>query len=453
MSGIGANVRRAFALSFLLLSCAPEEPSPPLPAFGDDRVAEVLSRDPSRAPRTYAEHEALFGVGRACATPSTFVIEEQGTRFAEVVVPLARVAPRVIVTGCGSTPDSYGLFTVMPTDPARDPKDPLARTPVEVMALDRTTGTYSFYVFDDEGVQRIVRDASDRVYTVVSPRDGSKPRRVDGGRRCYGCHVQGGPIMASLGDPWTSWISVRRKSPLGSYEGETAALTKGGLANDLEPIVRNGNRALARAIGARTLAGLEPGGVSRLLRSVFCETEVQWASASSTMPLSLFVDPGAAAGAELVAPPSTDGFPALLPVRSDIDQRIEEWLVEKGILELETVRVVRLLDDRNDVFSPSRCGVLEGLTVPADGVDAFLRAALGPAIARLPEPAARYARALFGDGDLAAARAAYFASVRARIDAERDDRTALEARVAARRLAARAMFPTSAHPLPIAALP
>lgn len=458
-----------------VLSCAPmpEDAAPArVEVFGDDRVADVLGRDPARAPRTFAEHEAMFGVGRACGR-ETFVIEEQGTRFAEVMVPLAHVAPRAIVAGCGTSAElaaSYGLFTVMPADPARDALDPLAPAPVEVMALDRRTGTYSFYVFDDSSVQRIVRDASDQVFTLTARRDGAPPTRVPSGPRCYGCHVQGGPIMASLADPWTSWISVRHEKALGSYRGETASvMTRVSGGDELEPIVRNALRVMTvglpgvpdSGLGPRTLAGLEPGGLPRLLRSVFCETELQWASASDTVPLQLFVDPGAAAGAGLMRPAAGDAFPSLFPIRSEIDQRIEEWLVLRNLLSIETVRVVRLLDDANDVFSRARCSafdaVLAGLPSEPEKIDAHVRRALAPIVAALPSVPASYARALFGDGDVAAARDAYFTMIRVRlardVAALGSDRATWEARVSTRRAAARAMFPTSAHPLPLAGVP
>lgn len=45
-----------------------------------------------------------------------------------------------------------------------------------------------------------------------------------------------------------------------------------------------------------TVDGDQPGSVGKLLESVFCQTELQYASAFGTVPLELFVDPGAVAG-------------------------------------------------------------------------------------------------------------------------------------------------------------
>lgn len=487
---------RALALSVILAStaaCGSRDPAPPSqappidagvddlpPLFGDDRVAQVLGRDPTRAPRSLAEHEALFGVGRACpreGSREVYVIEEAATRVDGRTIPTSGPVPRVVVTGC--SPDAslagaavaYGLFTVVSTDPARDPKDPLSRAVVEAMALDRTTGAYQFYVFDPDGMERIVRGLDGRVRTVRATRDGAVSVREDG-PSCFGCHVHGEPIMATLADPWTSWVSTRARTPIGSYVGETASIVaeasapeakRASFANALEPVVRNAIRELVFGrTGAPGTGIAATTDVRTLLRSVFCETQLQWASANETIPLQLFVDPGAAVGAELARPSAVDAWPALFPVRSEIDLRIEEGLVARSVLSSETVRVVRLLDDARDVLSPARCAllprVLEGLPEDRAAIDAHVREVLRDAITTLPPPTSAYARALLDRAPIDAPRAAYFADLRARLDAEiatlsKGARAAIEARVRERRLAARAMFPGDVHPLPIAAVP
>jgi hypothetical protein len=479
---------RALLVASLICACSSprETPQPgPIPLFGDDRVADVLGRDPARAPRTFAEHEALFGVGRACSRTDSheiFVIEERATRFAEVIVPTTTIAPRVIVSGCSPAPQSldgvavsFGMFTVMPTDPSRDARDPLAVTPIEVMALDRRTGTYGFYVFDEQGVQRIVRTETGVVRTVVGKRDGSVEELASKGPRCFGCHVQGGPLMASLGDPWTSWVSTRTEVAVGSYEGETAAIVaesnmldrsvrRAAFANALEGIVRNAIRAFVvggaepgSGLVARTLGGAEPGGLPHLLRSVFCETELQFASTFETVPLQLFVDPAAVVGADITRPIAAPGddFPQLLPIRSEMDLRIEEQLVTRGVLSRATVQAIRLLDDERDVFSEKRCSllprVIEALPVDPRAVDAYVREVVRDA---LPADAA-FARALLDGREDPGARDAYFAAVGQRFaDAVASftaDRAMWVDRLMERRQRARAMFPGDAHPLPFAA--
>lgn len=449
-------MRRVLLFALALLGCsAREEQAPRSPAvFGDDRVADTLARDPARAPRTFAEHEALFGVGRACKRADShevYVIEENATRFAEVMIPTAAPVPRAIVTGCNPKPESldgvavsFGLMTVMPTDPARLGGDPLARAPIEAMALDRTTGLYNFYIFDDAGVQRIVREGS-AIKTVVAGRDGTVTTRVEPSARCFGCHVHGGPLMAALADPWTSWVSTRDEEP-GGYSGETAAIVaesnqlktskRAAFANALEGVMRN-------AIRAFVVSGLGPRTDRKaLLRSVFCETELQWASTFDTVPLQLVVDPAAAAGSGLTRPIATDTFPQLLPIRSEIDLKIEDYLVSNGVLSESTVRAIRLVDDSNDIFSDKRCALYpRAIENPTDaGIRAVVRDATNS-----------YGRALLDGredgGD------AYFTELRARVARELADRPLLEARLRERRARARAMFPGDMHPLPIGAVP
>ncbi|MGZ3456354.1 MAG: hypothetical protein ACXVEF_42515, partial [Polyangiales bacterium] len=159
----------------LVLGCSSSkvtEAPPPtksdLPLFGDDRVADVLARDPAKAPTSLLEHEAQFHVGRACE--DVFVVEERATRQNNMTLPLDRVVPRVVYGACrdGLVAD---LFTVVPTDPARPASDPLVQNAVETKALDRTTKKYGFYVFDANGVTRIFEDHG-KVRTIVGSRNG-----------------------------------------------------------------------------------------------------------------------------------------------------------------------------------------------------------------------------------------------------------------------------------------
>jgi hypothetical protein len=493
--------RLASATAFVAAAaCAPSGPSPseevrgdpsadPEPRFelfGDDRVAEVLRRDPSAAPRTYAEHEILFGIGRSCRgvrSREIFVIEERATRIAERVVPTDRPVPRVVVTGCSGAESSEGagsaeanrisaeIFTVVPTDPARPREDPLLPAPIEVIARDLRTGSYSFYVFDDAGVTRVVRDR-DRVRSIFGGRDGSSATTVESGPRCFGCHVAGGPIMPAAADPWTGWISGRTPRATSAFAGETAAIvaesvgTSGrrGHADALEQIVRNATRALVFAAGdeaiARFRADHDPRSIEALLRAVFCEVELEWASASPRgRPLPLFVDPGAMVGIAFDRPAGAAG-PVSVPIRGEWDRRVEDLLVTRGLLRPETVLSLRLVDDRNDVFSEARCALLPQVLASLDrdrvggaALDAVVRAHVRRALAG-EDPAAVYGRALLDqDGSDAArtalevARAAFADRVRARIAELGDDE--LEALAAVRRVAARRLFPADAHPIPV----
>lgn len=455
--GIPQVVRRV-AAALVLFGCstrteATVSPSPSL--FGDDRVADVLQRDPARAPRTLTEHEALFRVGRRCDRTDShemFVIEERATRLAEVMIPTSGPVPRVVITGCNPNPESldgvavsFNFMTVIPTDPARPSDDPLAPAPIEVMARDRVTGLYSFYVFDDEGVQRIVRDAGS-VRTLVGRRDGTITTRVESTPRCFGCHVNGGPLMASLADPWTSWVSTRNETP-GKYAGETAALVsesnqlmtskRASFANALEGVMRNGIRSFV--VNGLAVSNSLP----QHLRSVFCETELQFVSAFDTVPLQLVVDPAAAAGSGITRPIAGDTFPQHLPIRSEIDVRIEDYLVATGVLTAHTVQAIRLVDDQNDIFSEKRCALLPRVLekLPKTGIDAYIRSIVRPALS------SPYALARLDDRE--DGREAYFTALRARVEEQLADRALLERTLKERQRRARAMFPGPSHPLPI----
>src|SRR5262245_57739170 len=131
--------------------------------FGDDRVGDALRNRPSKVPGTFAQVEALFGIGRKCArgdSKEIFVVEERQTRANGEQTPSEEgLMPRAVVTGCSTSPDSraesYSLMVALvssPDAPHAGDGDPMLLTSVEVMALDRKTGLYNFYVFESNGL-------------------------------------------------------------------------------------------------------------------------------------------------------------------------------------------------------------------------------------------------------------------------------------------------------------
>ena len=105
----------------------------------------------------------------------------------------------------------------------------------------------------------------------------------------------------------------------------TGASGRKSLASDLEVTTRTALRTLifgvqgqaGTGLGAALKDGRAAGGWARLVNAVFCETSLNYASATDTVPVELFVDPAAVVGAGIVRPASNeDGFPRLLPVRS-----------------------------------------------------------------------------------------------------------------------------------------
>jgi hypothetical protein len=129
--------------------------------FGDDRVADVLKKDLKKVPRSWAEFETLFGVGRACKRTDSkeiYVVEESSTRATGHQEQTDTLLPRAVVTGCNTGEmnppgeplyQSYSLMAALfssPDVPGAASGDPMVFDRVEVMALDRKTGLYNFYV-------------------------------------------------------------------------------------------------------------------------------------------------------------------------------------------------------------------------------------------------------------------------------------------------------------------
>ena len=207
-----------------------------------------------------------------------------------------------------------------------------------------------------------------------------------------------------------------------------------------------------------------------LLNSVFCQSTVNYASAFDTVPLGLFVDGSAASLAALQAPIGVGEASSwtLLPVRADVDLRIELYLEKTKLLRPDTVMAVRLLDDTHDVFSAKRCGVRPVVSARlstgglAMSVDDAVRAAVLDAStsdATLGAPQKDYIHALVDPSTSPDIRdqteSAYIADLTARLAAEAaklqtdDGRQELHQRWLDRQASARALFTTTANPLPI----
>lgn len=344
-------------------------------------------------------------------------------------------------------------------------------TPVEVMALDEKTGRYNFYVFESNGagqtgtVTRIQRQPDGAINEFRKEPGKALKTSVNQDKRCFNCHVNGGPLMNEMTEPWTNWVSTHKQLPESKLAGETLSIvseaaaphgehSRSSLANDLEQTMRAGIRTWVTGVatapgsghGPETLAGVQPGGLAGLLKSTFCETKLNFASAFDTVPLEL--------------------FPILLPGRSEIDKRIELFLQKSGYLSARTIAAVRAVDDVNDMFSTGRWGlyadVIKGLpTAPAD-VDAKVRKVI---VARLhakaipPGARATYITKLVDltvdDTAVKSAKTVYLAESAKTFTAATAQlgtaagKKALKARVQARKDAAQKMFPNPANPLPV----
>ncbi len=204
-----------------------------------------------------------------------------------------------------------------------------------------------------------------------------------------------------------------------------------------------------------------------MLKSIFCQTELQYASTFSVVPLELFVDPGAVAGGSFIAPPaySSELFPILMPVRSDMDKRIETAFIKKKLLKQNTVIAIRLVDDRNDIFSAKRCGLYDPIAaaLPTDNtqIDAFIRNALKMQATTLYKAgnAKAYADVLLSDAPatdvVKAARVKYLADMTTLYQTDiaklktLKGRDELKTRSQSRKDQARVMFDRDANPMPV----
>lgn len=485
--------------------------------FGDDRVADVLRKDLKKVPSSYQQAEVLFGMGRACARTDSkeiFVVEEAQTRGNAGASKTATILPRAIVTGC-NTPEriappevydpqwgSYSLLMALfsdPDTPAGKKGDTMVFDRVEMMALDRRTGLYNFYVFlpgpdpKGPGVMQRVRLMPDNSVLVYEKKPTAK--RVSKApstqnRQCNDCHVNMGPLMNELSEPWTNWVSTHKLLPVDTnISGETKSVvseavsldkshTRVSFANDLEKIMVAGlaawNEGLPKQDGTvlpgtgfvqANLDGDQPKRLGGLLKSVFCETELRYTTGFDTIPLEMFVDPYVF-GSQLVRPPaySLDVLPNMMPVRSEMDKRIERGLMKKNVLSFATITAIRLFDEKDDIFSPVRCGlypkVIEKLPTDTTKVDAHVRGLLRPQVDALVPvgPRREYAKALLDDtakDKVSAARTAYLTEALPRIKTEMakvqsaEGRADLKKRSMARKDLALKMFPGARVPLPL----
>jgi hypothetical protein len=385
--------------------------------FGDDRVGKALDGHPEKIPTNFQEYEKLFKVGRECSRSNSheiFIVQEKQTRGQDAnSTKFTGLLPRAVVTGCNTTgnnvKDSFSLMTAtisdesIPKDEHRPDKgDVMSFSPLEVMAYDETTGLFNFYVFEKlrdgrASVTRFFRN--EKAVTTARQMTGDGKTTADGpakedGKpttRCFGCHVNGAPIMNESSNPWTNWISSAstQGKNIEALGGETLSIVReaiphdgrSSLANELETIIHEGTLLYAQGSGKAAngwgnavLTGKLPGGYQQVIKSVFCQTELNYLSSREVEPMQLFFDPSAIAAASLVEPPSVPGllFPFLLPVRSEFDRATEQFVQSSGLLSDTTLLALRLVDDENDIFSPLRCGIL-------DDADLKLPATLGSA--------------------------------------------------------------------------
>ena len=473
--------------------------------FGDDRVSKVLKGRPDLVPGTFQAYEKLFKVGRHCVrvdSKEIFIVEEESSRATGEQKFDTGLMPRAVITGCNTTPanpesirKSFELMAALisaPDAPNAAKGDPMLFTPLEVMALDNRTGTYNFYVFFSNGtgkpgkMVRIIRTPAGKIQRFEMTASGASAASKEKTGECFTCHANGGPLMNELGHPWSNWVSVRKTLPKGKLTGETklvvdeaVASTTGrsSFANELEVIMKEAIKVWIdgdmkkTGFGQMTLEGSAPGGLPLMLKSVFCETEMNYTSNGDAVPLELFLDRDGAEFAGISQGPDPNGEVDVfqLPIRSEHDRAMTFHLLKRGYLTLRTVEAIRLIDDEKDLFVKNRCGLHAELlktklpTAPKD-VNVKIRDLIAAkvkakAFGTLTPARATYLAALVdgkvADDALGTMREAYVAELQgrfAKLVAQMDSssgRSTLKKRLEAQKAAARAMFPGNVSPLPL----
>ncbi len=498
--------------------------------YGNDRVGAALKGHPERIPATLGDFETLFRVGRECQRKDSkeiFVIEESQTRLSLNVpeenmhdLKATKLMPRAVIAGCNtgdlsdpnSVKNSYSLFAALISDPDMHDAakgDTMRLWPLEVMALDESTGLYNFYIFEPAQPQHDVwavvppgsKGKVTRVFRAKEDRAGKSDKGqikvfqqkleagkaiaapvqpAGGGKRCFNCHVNGAPLMNEMRDPWTNWVSFKKNLPKSVLSGATQTLVaeavpdsttgRSSLANDLEPIMRAaihnyvyGPKATkTQGWALKTLAGEQPGGLAHVLESVFCQTELNYGSSTQAIPTEVFLDPDAADPAGLSMPASVGDVltPFQFPVRSTRDRETERWLVDRGYLTQADVLAIRLLDDENDIFSEARCSLLatlsKGLPTEPGAVEAHIRGIVKANVASAPWREVNPKRKAYVDALLTSgvrreeAQRDYFAEVSERFDKLDTSLEGVKKKERFRKARAREMFDNPrSNPLPI----
>jgi hypothetical protein len=359
----------------------------------------------------------------------------------------------------------------------------MSMTPLEVMAYDDKTGLFNFYVFTPTAagkpgsVTRFWRAKDGKVMKrslVGGSTTPSEPAPHEH-NACFRCHVNGAPLMNELSEPWTNWISPKKKLPTSTMAGTTKQLVdQASLADQLEGIIRagvseyiNGEHPKDGWVN-RTRDGLLPGGSPELVKPLFCQTELNYLSADTTLgvPLQVFFDPSVAVAAGITTPDAPAGkapTPFLFPIRAARDEVVERVLIKRDYLTDGMAVAIRLIDDENDIFSTKRCGLFTDSILPemtkaeAAEVDHQLdpkdvKALLNKIItAKLPslnlEPARlEYLKARLAGTVHQQKQQAYNAELVQRWGKMDQD---IKKREAARKALAMKMFPNPANPMPI----
>jgi hypothetical protein len=257
------------------------------------------------------------------------------------------------------------------------PEGPLPKN-VEIIAFDAAQGIFNYYETD-----------GNKLNFFGTSKDMLKGAAANGDRRCGGCHTGGGLVMKELQAPWLHWegdTTTPGHDDLVKKHQDRLGRPSDGI--DLEAIVRAGNTRW----NAAKIAHLKDLGVTKeLLRPLFCNVQVNIVNASSlpqestegiitSLPLSGPVLDNRVAFGTLEG--DAESYDAILRANgqsigglpdgfiethfglpfvtgSAEDDDYVNQLMNEGIIDIELVEDVLMVDFTRPVFSEDRCGLLE----------------------------------------------------------------------------------------------
>jgi len=251
---------------------------------------------------------------------------------------------------------------------------------VEIISLDESAGIFNFYETDGT-----------TLHFFGNSKDMLKGPGSNDDRRCANCHNAGGIVMKELDTPWLHWeghmdipgaaaLIKKHKKLLGSQ-------TSGA---ELEGVVKGGNEKWNKT---RIATLKKAGKVDQLLKPLFCSTEVNLDNGAdfespvkggpggdemSSIPIDSLLDPQLksfgfpisvefsdydaqikANGQKLGGVPNgiDTVFDYVFIERSHIDNDYVDQLVAAGIIDVDFVKDVMMVDFTRPVFSSDRCAL------------------------------------------------------------------------------------------------
>jgi hypothetical protein len=358
--------------------------------LNDDPIARVLRAEATCPGDVFTFRDAIVRKGghleTALVANRGFHNPSQGS-FSMFEMVLGTVAGQGLMLG-----DVFlGHFTTpegMLLTPEQGPV--LNALMVEAFAWDNSKGYYNFYELRGDGVTGLWSYRGDSFDILVDNRllhrqpTPSAPRFGDR-LRCSGCHMNGGPIMKELTEPYNDWWNPQRPLDFGQRtpDARIAAVLKTLVpAARLAEAVRVGLAKLelsTRFTDARKALTFQ-----EQLRPLFCPMEVNFASDTSnigpvTIPADFFVDPRlqprgqsgvrvertayndmlVKAGSRFPETALPDADHAwLTPVKSASDIGAVQTLIDTGVLDTEFVADVLAVDMTEPALSNIRCGLL-----------------------------------------------------------------------------------------------